>query len=113
MPWTIESALDAPSVTEPKIIIGEYQFYVGKLQTPIVVKLYRYPGGKEIFFMLSHFIHTPSQSGPYQPSSPCDDDEAYALHRAVSMTIADWYDGAVKEGHEPRESWLIENKLFR
>ncbi len=108
-----EATLADANVVEPKMVIGEYHFRVGELKTPIAVKLYRHPGDKRVFFMLSHFIHTPSQPPPRRPSVECADTEALALDLAVTFTMAAQYELAVEEGHKPDESWLVPNEDYR
>ncbi|HUT53686.1 MAG TPA: hypothetical protein VM658_09860 [bacterium] len=111
MPWTIESALEGESITEPIQLLSEFEFHVGELTTPIRIKLFRRIGGKEVWFRQSHFIHTPSQFDPYMTSLPFADDEAYALHRAVD-SIVSYYEAAIKDGHTPDEKWLVPNEGF-
>jgi hypothetical protein len=60
-------------------------------------------------FIRSHAIHAPGQAGPYWPSRDFDDDPAYAMHRAID-SIVDYYKDAVRSGHTPSASWLIESE---
>ncbi|MHC2456225.1 hypothetical protein ACVMIX_002866 [Rhizobium leguminosarum] len=60
-------------------------------------------------FIRSHAIHAPVQAGPYWPGRDFDDDPAYAMHRAID-SIVDYYKDAVRNGHTPSASWLVESK---
>jgi hypothetical protein len=63
-------------------------------------------GNGNMRFKRSHAIHTPVQAGPYWPGRDFDDDPAYAMHRAIE-SIVDYYESAVREGHEPAPGWLV------
>lgn len=60
-------------------------------------------------FIRSHAIHAPGQLGPYWPGRDFDDDPAYAMHRAID-SIVSYYKSAVRNGHTPSASWLVESK---
>jgi hypothetical protein len=111
MPWTIESALNDDLAHDQRRLVGEYQFRVGDLETRIHVRLLEDVRGNGVHFEQSHFIHTPTQGGPYATSRPWGDDEGYALHQAVT-SITLYYRQAVDAGHKPQESWLVPNRSF-
>ncbi len=67
----------------------------------------RYP----YWFDMSHHVHTPTQAGPYYPSSPCRESEQIAIQAVITATC-DYIKSAINEGHKPSESWLIPNSLF-
>lgn len=53
----------------------------------------------------SHDIHTPTQGGPYQSRNTYRDGDT-ALTLAVTGFVH-MYLGAIKQGHEPKDSWLV------
>ena len=108
MAWTIKKALKDDHILEPLKLVSEYEFIVGKLSTPIKVKIFSIVNSVRFLFRQSHFIHTPVQADPYMTSRIIEDSEAYALHRVVDSIISH-YKEAVNNGHEPEESWLVVN----
>lgn len=93
--------------------LSEYQFSLGQLQQVITVRLYQSLDRNWVEFEQSHFINTPLQIDAYRTSSPYGDDEDDALRLAVDFCLAQWYEQAVREGHQPDESWLVPNHRFR
>ena len=108
---TWQSALDSSAIHDSRRFLSEFDFSLGKLSTRIRVRLYAHVDRPLIEYDLSHFIHTPIQAGPYQPSTPFGDDEGDALHQAV-FGLTHNYNAAVNAGHTPSESWLVENPDF-
>lgn len=110
MAWTIDKALEDESITviSRDDIRGDYELRIGDLDTPVHIKLRRHVGSDETDFEVSHAIKTTGMPGPYRTSIRRGDYPAYALHRAI-MGITDHFRTAIKEGHRPQESWLIEN----
>lgn len=90
---------------------SEYSFNLRGIPTTITVRLYRREARGPVWFEQSHWIKTPEQIGPYRTSRPFNDDEASALRQAVTG-LTQFYDMAVKAGHEPSKAWLVENKNF-
>ncbi|QZD96229.1 hypothetical protein [Qipengyuania gelatinilytica] len=86
---------------------GYYIFKLPELETQIEIELGRYLTSQRTKFKTSHAIHTPSQFGPYWTSRPDDDTPDYALRRAIDGIVS-YYEGAIEEGHQPSESWLVE-----
>ena len=112
MAWTIEKALDDKNINLiRKRVFSEYKFTVGKLSTVITIRTYKEKQGSGYIFEQSHTIKTPLQASPYHTSRSWGDDEAYAVHLAVS-SITQYYEQATQAGHDPDESWLIPNKKF-
>ena len=109
MAWTIEKALEDDAIESTEITHSGYSFWLKGIPVEVSVVLSLNPAKGGFNFRLSHFIHTPNQIGPYHPSLPWGDDAAYALHRAVDA-IASYYKAAVKEGHTPKDSWLVPNQ---
>ena len=109
MPWTIDKALDDPDieVVDRHDEMGSYAIKVGSLSPVITIELGRFMNSDTTKFIVSHAIHTPEQAGPYRTSKPFDDYPAYALHRAVDG-ITSYYRSAVKAGHKPKDSWLVD-----
>lgn len=86
-------------------------FRLGDLTPKIIVKLFRYPGDKEVYFEQSHFIQTPDQTSSDATPLKSDKNEAYALTHAVEA-LTHPYEAAVAQGHQPSDSWLIPNEDF-
>ncbi len=109
MPWTFDSALDdvLVAVLERDDEMGYFALRIGELDTIVTVSLGRFMNGETTKFSVSHAIHTPTQGGPYRTSKPFADYPSYALHMAISG-LTNYYRDAVKNGHEPSESWLVE-----
>lgn len=109
---TIESAFESEAIAEAHQVLGLYRFHLRDLSTPIFIRTLRPIGGNGVAFEQSHFIKTPTQSGPYRPGAQGGDDEPRALRRAVN-SIADYFEEAIAAGHQPREDWLVVNESFR
>ena len=106
--WTIDDAVSHKALTDIKIFVREVSFRLGDLRPKIRIRLFRYPGDKEIYFEQSHFLQTPDQTSPVVPSLKSDNNEAYALAHAVeTLTLS--YEAALALGHEPSDSWLLPN----
>lgn len=110
MSWTIEDALndDDSAIEKTEITNSGYSIWLKSIPIEIRITLSTNPLHGGFNFDLSHHIHTPTQIGPYHPSRPWGDDEAYALHLAVTA-ITQFYKQAVDAGHKPSKSWLIPN----
>ena len=106
--WTIDDAVSHKVLKDIKIFVREVSFRLGELTPKIRIRLFRYPGDKEIYFEQSHFLQTPDQTSPVVPPLKSDNNEAYALTHAVETLILS-YEAAVDSGHEPSEGWLISN----
>jgi hypothetical protein len=106
--WTIDDAVSHKVLKDTKIFVREVSFHLGELTPKIQIRLFRYPGDKEIYFEQSHFLQTPDQTSPVVPFLKSDNNEAYALSHAVETLILS-YEAAVDLGHEPSEGWLISN----
>lgn len=111
MPWTIEAALEDEAIERTETTNEGYSFWLRGIPIEITVMLSINPVRGGYNFYLSHTIHTPTQLGPYHPSRPWGDDEAYALHLAVSA-ITQYYKEAKAAGHTPQPNWLIKNKNY-
>ena len=108
MAWTIDDAVSHKVLKDIKIFVREVSFRLGDLTPKIQIRLFRYPGDKEIYFEQSHFLQTPDQTSPVVSPLKSDNNEAYALSHAVeTFTLS--YEAAVALGHEPSEGWLIPN----
>ena len=62
-------------------------------------------------FDVSHHVHTPSQAAPYYPSHTSAKSEAEAIRQAINTTTI-FIKGALREGHEPDDDWLVPNERF-
>jgi len=109
MPWTIDAALEDDAIERTEKTNEGYSFWLKGIPTEIQVVLSVNPASGGYNFHLSHFIYTPKQIGPYQPSRPWGDYEAYALHLAV-IAITQYYRDAINAGLAPSSAWLIANE---
>jgi len=115
MAWTVQEIFDSEHITEPRKILGEYEFNLKEIPTQIRIRISQeinppipdYP----FHFELSHYIHTPTQAGPYTTSRPWGTTEHDALHRAVDCLVS-YYKSAIQAGHAPEKSWLVANEYF-
>ncbi|MGA4606706.1 hypothetical protein [Pseudoalteromonas maricaloris] len=110
MAWTIQEALKDESIEKTEVTGEGYSFWLKGISTEISVVLSVNPINQGFNFKLSHYIKAPTQIYKYTPSRPWGDDEAYALHLAITA-ITKHYKDAVREGHSPSTSWLIPNKI--
>ena len=108
MGWTIDDALSNRTLRDAKIFVGEVSFRLGSLTPKIRVRLFRYPGDREVYFEQSHFLEIPDQRTSNETLLKSDKDEAYALTHAVEALIHP-YETAIAEGLEPSDVWLILN----
>jgi hypothetical protein len=106
--WKIDDAVSNRTLRDVKIFISEVSFRLGDLTPKIRVRLFRYPGDREIYFEQSHFLKIPDQKISDEALLKSDKDEAYALTHAVEA-LTQSYEAAVAEGREPSDSWLILN----
>ncbi len=111
MAWTIDDAVSQKTVKDAKIFVREVSFHLGDLTPKIRIRLFRYPGDKEIYFEQSHFIKTPEQPSIHVPELKSDSNEAYALTHAVEG-LSHSYETAVEQGHLPSDAWLIFNEDY-
>ena len=111
MAWTIDDAVSSQTLRDAKIHVREVSFRLGSLTRKIIIRLYRIPGDKEIYFEQNHFLQTPDLKNAAQPSLKSDSNEAYALNHAVEGLIHA-YDTAVERGNQPSDAWLIPNEDF-
>lgn len=108
MAWQIDDAVSNRTLRDVKIFLSEVSFRLGDLTPKIRVRLFRYPGDREIYFEQSHFLKIPDQKMADEVLLKSDKDEAYALTHAVEA-LTHPYEAAVTEGREPSDSWLILN----
>jgi hypothetical protein len=106
MPWSIESALDDVAIEKTETTGQGYSFWLKGIPVEIQVALFVNPAHGGFNFHLSHFIHTPKQIDPYHPWG---DDQAYALHLAVTA-ITQHYKEATNAGLAPCAKWLVPNE---
>jgi len=111
MAWTIEKALADEHISDVRKESGEYEFQLGSLTPRITIRLYQKVGEQRVWWEQSHYIKTPGMLGPYHASRPWGDDEAYALHLAVT-SLTSYYGQALKKGETPSDDWLIPDENF-
>ncbi|MBD3608977.1 MAG: hypothetical protein HUJ30_00345 [Gammaproteobacteria bacterium] len=66
---------------------------------------------EQYHFEVSHHVHTPTQAAPYYPSHTSAQTEAEAISQAINTTTV-FIKGALQEGHEPDDDWLVPNERF-
>ena len=108
----MHSAFENEHVHGARRLLSEHQFLIGTLRPRITVRLYQSLERDWVEFEQSHFINTPLQIDAYRTSTPYGDDEDDALRLAVGFCLVQWYEQAVREGHQPDESWLVPNPRF-
>ena len=108
MGWTIDDPLSDRTLRDAKIFVGEVSFRLGTLTPKIRVRLFRYPGDRDVYFEQSHFLQIPDQRISHETLLKSDKDEAYALTHAVEALMHP-YETAIAEGLEPSDLWLIVN----
>jgi len=106
MTWTIEAALNDDAIKKSEKTNEGYSFWLNGIDTEISVILSVNPLRGGYNFHLSHYINTPSQISAYIPSRPWGDDEAYALHLAITA-ITQYYNQSLKDGESPSSDWLM------
>jgi hypothetical protein len=106
-----DSLLRRETIKMPFRFISEYRFRLGELSTVVRVRLFQEMGTERVHFEQSHFIHAPTQAGPYMTSRPWNDDEDAALDQVVRF-FEMHYREAVEKGHTPDDSWLVANEAF-
>ena len=111
MGWTIDDAVSNRTLRDAKIFLTEVAFRLGDLSPQIRVRLFRYPGDREVYFEQSHFVKIPDQRTSDEAFLKSDRDEAYALTHAVEA-LTHPYEAALAEGLEPSDSWLILNNDY-
>ena len=107
----IRDILSQKGIETPVRFVSEYRFYLKYIPVSITIRLYEPALGDGYFFKQSHLIHTPVQAGPYMTDHATGSSEEAAVQRALE-TFLSYYNGAIKEGYEPEESWLVPNKNF-
>lgn len=110
MPHTFDSALEDELVTVLKRddSTGYYEIRIGVLETVVTIELGRFMDSENTKFTVSHSIKTPGQAAPYRSGRFFYDYPAYALRMAI-RGLTEHYCSAVRTGHKPDESWLMEN----
>jgi hypothetical protein len=108
----MQSVFENENIHGVRRFVSEYQFFVGELPQMITVRFYQSLDRNSIEFEQSHFINTPLQIDAYRTSAPYGDDQDDALRLAVGFCLVQWYEQAIREGHQPDESWLVPNPRF-
>jgi len=108
----MQSAFENEHIHGARRFVSEYQFFVGELPQTVAVRMYEPLDRNWIEFEQSHFINTPLQIDAYRTSAPYGDNEDDALRLAVGFCLVQWYEQAIRDGHQPDESWLVPNPRF-
>jgi hypothetical protein len=109
--WTIDDAVSNRTLRDAKIFVSEVSFRLGDLAPKIRVRLFRYPGDREVYFEQSHFVKIPKHKTSDEDFLRSDKNEAHALIHAVEALIRP-YEAALAQGLEPTDSWLVCNDDF-
>ncbi|MGY0793102.1 hypothetical protein ACW7BJ_27360 [Azospirillum argentinense] len=54
-----------------------------------------------------HLIHTPEQFGPYRNNGCYDYGRPDIAIKEAVRSLSSFYEGAVKEGHQPSNQWIV------
>lgn len=104
-----------PHIDELRCLVHEFVFAMEEVPgIPIKVKVWkssRSYGGDQFTYTVSHYIHTPTQIGPYVPGAPFS-DRADRIARKAIRSIVSYYDEAIKTGHTPSAKWFVPNEDF-
>lgn len=102
---------------ESYVLVRELKVYL-KLETEhfhprVGIKVWKSDAHSQYpyHFTVSHHVHTPTQAGPYHSSRTSAATESEAILEAISTTTV-FLQSAIREGHEPREDWLVPNEDF-
>jgi hypothetical protein len=100
---------------EAKLLAAQYSFRLQEIPgVEIKVNIWETKdtyGNCNFSFTQSHFLHAPTQAGPYGTSAPFGETVEDALRRALG-TFTVFLTSAIKEGHKPSSKWLVENENF-
>lgn len=99
--------MTATSLPQPA---GERELRIGKLETPVRIRIYAQPDGG-FLVVPSHYIKTAIQ---YLPDSAahvyhCGLDE---VPGKVLAGMMHFYDQAIRRGYPPSAEWLVPNGTF-
>jgi hypothetical protein len=106
-----DTVFDREYVREPRRLLSSYEFRLGVLEQRITIRLYWNISEHKVECEQSHFLCTPAQFGPYTADPPRTNSEVDALRTALEPLTA-YYEYAIREGHEPEETWLVPNESF-
>lgn len=106
MSWTVERALDERAIEKYTLRNDGVSLWLKGIdrEIKIILSINLVSGG--VNFYTNYAIKTPEQMSAYIPSREWGDDQAYALHLAVT-SFTQYYDLAVKNGYKPSNNWLI------
>ncbi|WP_339524232.1 hypothetical protein [Pseudomonas sp. EL_65y_Pfl2_R96] len=113
----VDFLADIENIAESYVLVREVRLFleVGhdfwNPEIRIKIWLGDSPSDEPYFYTLSHNVHTPTQAGPYRPSRTCAATEEEALRDAISATRS-FLVGAIQQGHEPQDSWMIPNSDY-
>ena len=105
------------AVADIRVLVREFtcRLYVGhdSYRPTIRIKIYLVNSGMSgsYHFDVSHFVHTPVQASAYFHTRT----EAYSELAAIDIALSsarNYFQAAIREGHDPDDSWLIPNTDF-
>ena len=95
------------TVAEVSILVREVQVRIGVLQKPVTIRVYYTGRGDQPYrFDTSARMKTANRDGVREGLRTAS-SEGDALRRAVRLLTQD-YEDAVRRGHMPDDSWLVE-----
>ncbi len=113
--YMIQVFKDFDAVNEPAVLLKEFIFYLQDIPDPPAIKIKIYHSldrdTDPYYYSLSHYLQTPIQAGPYTPSAPLGGNEEQVLRSAINAVTGD-IKQAIRAGHQPSSTWLIENEDF-
>lgn len=104
---------DNSSIAESYVLVREIKMYLeldhDHYQPSVKLKVWKSSSGPEPFQVeASRLVQTPTQGDPYRTSRPWAASEEEAIAAAIRSMVL-FLKGAIREGHEPSESWLVPN----
>lgn len=93
----------------PGVAFLRHRFRLEGIRASVLVSVFRAAGGDGFYAVTSHYIRVPGRMMPYTPSDYWFDSPDAAIG-TLKTGIRIQYDEAVRDGHVPDETWLV-NRL--
>ncbi len=90
----------------PGSVLAKHRFRLEGIRCSVVISVFRTAAGDGFYGVTSHYIRLPSAFAPYIPSDYWFDSPDAAFS-TLETGIRNQYEGAVRDGHKPDESWLV------
>ncbi len=93
----------------PGVAFLKHRFHLKGIRTSVVISVFRASGEDGFYAVTSHYIQVPGRMMPYTPSDYWFRSPDAAIS-TLETGILIQYNEAVKDGHVPDGSWLV-NRL--